>query len=70
MCVYVPHYMEWVYSGYTSESDGEELCGGEGEVVLPQDLPGRANIKSEQSTVRLSEVMVLCGLSCGDSVCP
>ena len=51
-----PSY-KWVCSGYASESDGEELCGGEGEVVLPQDLPGRANIKSEQSTVRLSEVM-------------
>ena len=30
--------------------------GGEGEVTLPQDLPGRGNIKSEQSTIRLSEV--------------
>ena len=38
-----------------SESEGEDLAG-EGEVTLPQDLPGRGNIKSEQSTVRLSEV--------------
>lgn len=44
--------------GYASESDGEEL-GGEGQVTLPQDLPGKANLKSEQSAVRLSEV---CGL--------
>lgn len=29
---------------------------GEGEVTLPQDLPGRGNIKSEQSAIRLSEV--------------
>lgn len=44
-------------SGYGSESDGEEMVtGGAGEVTLPQDLPGRANIKSEQSSVRLSEV--------------
>ena len=38
-----------------SESEGEELAG-EGEVTLSQDLPGRGNIKSEQSAVRLSEV--------------
>jgi len=30
--------------------------GGAGDVTLPQDLPGRANMKSEQSVVRLSEV--------------
>ena len=39
-----------------SESEGEELVGGEGEVTLPQDLPGRGNIKSEQSAIRLTEV--------------
>lgn len=41
--------------GCASESDGEEL-GGEGEVTLPQDLPGRGNIKAEQSAIHLSEV--------------
>ena len=40
-----------------SESDGEELAEGrDGEVTLPQDLPGRGNIKSEQSAIRLTEV--------------
>ena len=38
-----------------SESEGEELAG-EGEVTLSEDLPGRGNIKSEQSAIRLSEV--------------
>ena len=41
--------------GNVSESEGEEMAG-EGEVTLPQDLPGRGNIKSEQSAIRLSEV--------------
>ena len=41
--------------GNVSESEGEELAG-EGEVTLSQDLPGRGNIKSEQSAIRLSEV--------------
>ena len=40
-----------------SESEGEELAeGGEGEVTLPQDLPGRGNVKSEQSAIKLTEV--------------
>lgn len=47
---------EYLLSGYASESDGEEALGGEGDVILPQDLPGRANLKSEQSAVRLSEI--------------
>ena len=42
-------------SGDGSESDGEDVLGGAGEVTLPQHL-GRANLKSEQSTIRLSEV--------------
>ena len=43
-------------SGYASESDAEDVLCGEGEVTLSQDLPGKANLKSEQSTVCLSEV--------------
>lgn len=43
--------------GNVSESEGEDMAG-EGEVTLPQDLPGRGNIKSEQSAIRLSEVGV------------
>ncbi len=42
-------------SGYASESEGEEL-GGEGDVTLPQDLPGTGNVKAGQSAVRLVEV--------------
>eukprot|EP00731_Ephydatia_muelleri_P024732 Em0016g1003a len=46
-----------VLGGNVSESEGEELVGGEGaEVTLPQDLPGRGNIKSEQSAIRLTEL--------------
>jgi hypothetical protein len=41
-----------------SDSEGEEL-GGEGDVILPQDLPGRGNALSQQSVVRLSEVSAL-----------
>lgn len=41
--------------GQGSDSEGEEL-GGEGDVILPQDLPGRGNVHSQQSVVRLSEV--------------
>ncbi len=41
-----------------SDSEGEEL-GGEGDVILPQDLPGRGNVLSQQSVVRLSEVSAL-----------
>ena len=41
--------------GQGSDSEGEEL-GGEGDVILPQDLPGWGNSLSQQSVVRLSEV--------------
>ena len=37
-----------------SESEGEEVAVQ--EVTLPQDMPGRGNVKSGQSTVRLTEV--------------
>ena len=47
-----------------SESEGEEVAG-EREVVLPQDLPGRGNLKSEQSAIRLTEVGVACVGGCG-----
>lgn len=52
-----------IIRGYASESDGEEMAG-EGDVTLPQDLPGRGNIRSEQSAVKLSEVRagVVCGV--------
>ena len=43
-----------------SDSEGEEL-GGEGDVILPQDLPGRGNALSQQSVVKLSEVRLKCG---------
>ena len=42
------------YSGGASESEGEEL---EGEVTLAQDVPGRGNVKQQQSAVKLYEVM-------------
>ena len=41
--------------GQGSDSEGEEL-GGDGDVILPQDLPGRGNVHSQQSVIRLSEV--------------
>ena len=43
-----------VTRGYVSESEGEEMAAQ--EVTLPQDLPGRGNVKSGQSAVRLTEV--------------
>ena len=43
--------------GYGSESEGEEP--GDSSVVLPQQMPGRGNIKSQQSAVRLTEVCTL-----------
>lgn len=43
--------------GYASESEGEEV-GGQ-EVTLPQDLPGRGNTQSTQSTIKLTEVVSL-----------
>lgn len=54
--------------GYASESDGEELAG-EGDVHLPQDLPGRGNVKAGQSAIRLSEVRGLEGVTVKISQC-
>ena len=42
-------------SGGASESEGEEI---ESQVTLPQDLPGRGNIKQQQSAIKLTEVGV------------
>ena len=39
-----------------SESEGEEVVAQ--EVTLPQDLPGRGNVKSSQCAVRLTEVYI------------
>ena len=33
--------------------------GGVGDVTLSQDLPGRGNIHSQQSVIKLSEVDIL-----------
>ena len=47
-----------------SESEGEEVATQ--EVTLPQNLPGRGNIRSTQSSVRLTEVGGdLTGMICG-----
>ena len=40
--------------GYGSESEAEDA--GDSHVTLPQDLPGRGNIKSEKSSVKVTEV--------------
>ena len=40
--------------GYGSESEAEDPA--DSHVTLPQDLPGRGNIKSEKSSVKLTEV--------------
>lgn len=40
--------------GYGSESEGEEPM--ESNVTLPQSVPGRGNIKSQKSAIRLTEV--------------
>lgn len=40
--------------GYGSESEAEDQV--DSQVTLPQDLPGRGNIKSEKSSVKLTEV--------------
>ena len=48
-------YVYVCFRGQGSDSEGEEL-GGEGDVILPQDLPGRGNVHSQQSVIRLSEV--------------
>ena len=41
--------------GYGSESEGEEAV--DSNVTLPQSLPGRGNMKSQKSAIRLTEVM-------------
>ena len=52
---------DFYFRGQGSDSEGEEL-GGEGDVILPQDLPGRGNALSQQSVVKLSEVRLkYCG---------
>ena len=43
-----------VTRGYVSESEGEEMVAQ--EVTLPQDMPGRGNLRLGQSVVRLTEV--------------
>ena len=48
-------YVYICFRGQGSDSEGEELAG-EGDVILPQDLPGRGNVHSQQSVIRLSEV--------------
>ena len=40
--------------GYGSESEGEEPM--DNQVELPQEMPGRGNVRSQQSAVRLTEV--------------
>ncbi|KAK3739595.1 hypothetical protein QZH41_011222, partial [Actinostola sp. cb2023] len=40
--------------GYGSESEGEEPV--DSNVTLPQSLPGRGNIKSQKSAIRLTEM--------------
>lgn len=40
--------------GYGSESEGEEP--GDSRITLPQDVPGRGNIKAQQSAIRLTEL--------------
>ena len=40
--------------GYGSESEGEEPV--DARVMLPQNVPGRGNVKAQQSAIRLTEV--------------
>ena len=40
--------------GYGSESEGEEPEAS--QVMLPQNVPGRGNVKAQQSAIRLTEV--------------
>ena len=42
--------------GYGSESEGEEPA--DSRVTLPQDVPGRGNVKAQQSAIRLTEVCI------------
>lgn len=44
---------DFVMRGNVSESEAEDE---EAKVTLPQDLPGRGNLKSEQSMVKLTEI--------------
>lgn len=41
--------------GYGSESEGEEPA--DSRVTLPQNVPGRGNVKAQQSAIRLTEVL-------------
>ena len=41
--------------GYGSESEAEDPA--DSHVTLPQQVPGRGNIKSEKSAIRLTEVL-------------
>lgn len=41
--------------GYGSESEGEEPA--DSRVMLPQNMPGRGNVKAQQSAIRLTEVL-------------
>ena len=43
-------------AAYLSESEGEEAA--EAHVTLPQRLPGKGNMKSSQSAVKLTEVRI------------
>lgn len=47
--------------GYGSESEGEEAV--DGNVTLPQSLPGKGNMKSQKSAIRLTEVRIDCSYS-------
>jgi len=40
--------------GYGSESEGEDPA--DSRVMLPQNVPGRGNVKSQQSAIRLTEL--------------
>ena len=40
--------------GHGSESEGEEPEAS--RVMLPQNVPGRGNVKAQQSAIRLTEV--------------
>ncbi|XP_028394576.1 suppressor of SWI4 1 homolog isoform X2 [Dendronephthya gigantea] len=50
----VSEYIERAAGGYGSESEAEDPI--DSQVTLPQDLPGRGNIKSEKSSVKLTEL--------------
>ena len=45
---------DFLTNGYFSESDGED--GPDSQVVLPQKLAGRGNLKSNRSAIRLTEL--------------